>query len=164
MATTTKTQRSPFEPWNDSDRVQLAKLPAGVPTLGLTWEEIPEYIEIFNDFRSSIFKGNLHSDGHHSWRAVARHVGPDGDVRMLVKEDGAIEAVEDYYLEAVKDFNRTGEFGDAGDNSTYFVIDDAFIVRAWTIGVHREGFPLLGGFDEADYALQVARWGFRNQG
>jgi hypothetical protein len=153
-----KKERSPFETLKDADRAILAKLPAGVPTLGLHWSEVKDYFASFQDFRKAILAGELFND-RHCWLAVAKFKGT-----ILVKEDGKIEARDEEDEALIKVWKKTGVIEEKHQyRNSYFVIDDEFITRAWTIGVHRGG---LWWFEkgDVDLSLQYARYGFINQG
>jgi hypothetical protein len=65
-----KKERSEFEPLNAKDESKLARLPKGVPTLGLRWYEIDDYTESFQRFRSQILSGNFRATRIGWWAAA----------------------------------------------------------------------------------------------
>jgi hypothetical protein len=159
-----KKERSEFEPLNANDESKLAKLPKDVPTLGLRWDEIDEYIESFHRFRRQIMSGDFRATRIGWWAAakyrdsILVHDGCDFDGPSLLNEEENTEEKAN-----VLHFKKTGVNRFKGDD--WFIIDEKFIVKAWAIGVFRHGYEFEEDYDDyIDEALQFAHWGFINQG
>ena len=156
--TTKKKERSQFTPLNAADKKKLAALlPPGVPTLGLRWDEVDDYITSFQRFRRQILNGNFRPT-RLAWKAVAKYKNT-----LLVNEVAAVEAVDDYDKKEAATFVKTGVNPFTSDD--WFVIHEAFIISAFAIGVFRHGFSFEEDVDDyTDEALQYAHYGFINQG
>jgi hypothetical protein len=139
-------------------------LPDGVPMIGITGDEALTYVNDFNRFASTIREGGLYSVQHCFGIVACRPTRtlpiPKGG-SMLVVDDSENDIDQDDKKARREAFFK-GAYKVPSDE---FVIDDAFIIRAWTIGVIRWGILWSNSYDDyMDTAIQIARWGFVNQG
>ena len=130
--------------------------------MGIRGDEAADYVRDFVEFRESILQGDLHGD-RHSWGVIDSRPDALLVVQNEDEEEDTVELDPEGRTALLRAFQAgTLELKPKGDP---FIIDDAFIIRAWTIGVIRHGFNFYGGDNyNTDEAMQIAHWGYVNQG